>query len=83
MKKGDVQGIPQTQVIIAALNEEEGISLTIGELIYDLRIPHVLVVDGGSTDRTVEVAKNLGARSLCRMEWAKATRWQKPSDTQT
>jgi len=56
-----VQGIPQMQVIIAALNEEEGIGLTIVELIYDLRIPHVLVVDGRSTDRTVEVAKNLGA----------------------
>lgn len=54
--------VPSTQVIIAALNEEEGIGLTIAEL-YNrlLPCPHVLVVDGNSTDRTVEVAKNMGA----------------------
>ena len=50
-----------TQVIIAALNEEEGIGLTIAELHAHLGYPHVLVVDGKSTDRTVEVAKNMGA----------------------
>jgi len=44
-----------------ALNEEEGIGLTIGELVYDLGHPNLLVVDGRSTDQTVEVAKNLGA----------------------
>jgi dolichol-phosphate hexosyltransferase len=51
-----------TQVIIAALNEEEGIGLTIAEMIDTLGDPRVLVVDGNSTDRTVEVAKNLGAK---------------------
>jgi dolichol-phosphate mannosyltransferase len=50
-----------TQVIIAALNEEEGIGLTIAELHAHLGYPHVLVVDGKSTDRTVEVAKSMGA----------------------
>jgi glycosyltransferase involved in cell wall biosynthesis len=51
-----------TQVIIAALNEEEGIGLTIAELMDTLEGSRVLVVDGRSTDRTVEVAKNLGAQ---------------------
>jgi glycosyltransferase involved in cell wall biosynthesis len=50
-----------TQVIIAALNEEQGIGLTIAELKDKLDSPHILVVDGHSNDRTVEVAKNLGA----------------------
>jgi dolichol-phosphate mannosyltransferase len=59
--KGEVYGIPSTQVIIAALNEEEGIGLTIVELKAILDRPRVLVVDGRSTDRTVEVAKNMGA----------------------
>jgi dolichol-phosphate hexosyltransferase len=59
--KGEVQGIPSTQVIIAALNEEEGIGLTIFELKKTLKHPRILVVDGRSSDRTVEVAKNMGA----------------------
>ena len=53
--------IPSTQVIIAALNEEEGIGLTVAEFMDTLEGCRVLVVDGRSTDRTVEVAKNLGA----------------------
>ncbi len=52
----------QTQVIIAALNEEEGIGLTVAELMDTLEGSRVLVVDGRSSDRTVEVAKNLGAQ---------------------
>ena len=61
MAKGEFQGIPSTQVIIAALNEEEGVGPTIAELMDTLGSPRVLVVDGRSTDRTVEVAKNMGA----------------------
>ena len=49
------------QVIIAALNEEEGIGPTIAELKEYLAKAQVLVVDGNSIDQTVEVAKNLGA----------------------
>lgn len=64
MGKGEVQGIPSTQVIIAALNEEEGIGLTIFELKKTLKHPRILVVDGRSTDRTVEVAKNMGAHVI-------------------
>jgi dolichol-phosphate mannosyltransferase len=47
--------------IIAALNEEEGVGLTIAELRQYLEKPWVLVVDGKSSDRTVEIAKNLDA----------------------
>ena len=58
------QGIPSTQVIIAAWNEEEGIGLTVADLMDTLEGVSVLVVDGRSTDRTLEVAKNLGADVL-------------------
>jgi dolichol-phosphate mannosyltransferase len=58
---GKILRIPSMQVIIAALNEEEGIGLTITELTKTLKYPRILVVDGKSTDRTVETAKNLGA----------------------
>ena len=49
----------KTEVIIAALNEEEGIGLTIAELIRNLNAS-IVVVDGCSVDRTVEVAKEFG-----------------------
>jgi len=55
----------RTQVVIAALNEEEGIGLTITEIMDVLDNPPVLVVDGKSTDRTAEIAKNLGAAVTC------------------
>ena len=61
VRTDEVQGIPSTQIIIAALNEEEGIGLTIAELMDTLGNPSVLVVDGRSTDRTVEIAKKMGA----------------------
>ncbi len=55
---------PSAQVVIAALNEEEGIGLTIAELRKYLGAVRVVVVDGGSTDRTVEVATKMGAEVL-------------------
>jgi glycosyltransferase involved in cell wall biosynthesis len=61
VEKGEVRGTPSTQVIIAALNEEEGIGPTISELNKTLKHSRILVVDGKSTDRTVEIAKNMGA----------------------
>jgi dolichol-phosphate hexosyltransferase len=64
LAKAIKQGLFSTQVIIAALNEEEGIGLTIAELMDTLEGSSVLVVDGKSTDRTVEVAKNLGAQII-------------------
>jgi glycosyltransferase involved in cell wall biosynthesis len=50
-----------TQLIVAALNEEHGIGPTLTEFLDNVNTPHVLVVDGHSQDRTVEIAKNLGA----------------------
>jgi len=52
---------PSTQVIIAALNEEQGIGPTINELHEYLQTQRILVVDGNSRDRTVEIAKDCGA----------------------
>ena len=50
-----------TQLVVAALNEESGIGPTLTEFLGKVNTPHVLVVDGHSIDRTVEIAKNLGA----------------------
>jgi glycosyltransferase involved in cell wall biosynthesis len=49
------------QIIIAALNEEQGIGPTIVELQEVLGDVKFLVVDGHSVDRTVEEAQSLGA----------------------
>ncbi len=51
-------------VIVAALNEEEGIGPTLAELREVLVDVRFLVVDGNSTDRTVEVARKIGAEVL-------------------
>jgi glycosyltransferase involved in cell wall biosynthesis len=59
-----VQGNSLTQVIIAALNEEEDIGFTVAELIDSVGSPHILVVDGRSTYRTIEVAKKMGAETV-------------------
>ena len=48
-------------VIIATLNEEEGIGPTLGEMQKVLNNPYTVVVDGNSVDRTIEIAKNMGA----------------------
>jgi glycosyltransferase involved in cell wall biosynthesis len=53
------------QLIIAALNEAPGIGLTIAEMKDTLGGISVLVVDGRSSDRTVEISKNLGAKVVC------------------
>jgi glycosyltransferase involved in cell wall biosynthesis len=52
------------QLVIAALNEEEGIWLTIAEMKDTLGDISVLVVDGKSTDKTAELARNMGARVI-------------------
>jgi len=54
-------------VIIAALNEEEGIGLTLVEISQKFCPNQVLVVDGHSHDWTVEIAKDLGAIFCFRM----------------
>ncbi len=62
--KKTVHDIPLIQVLIAALNEEQGIGPTITELLFYLHNPSLLVVDGRSTDRTSEIAEGLGARVI-------------------
>ena len=50
--------------MLPALNEQEGIGVTINEIKASLsgyQIPRFLVIDGHSRDKTVEVAKGLGA----------------------
>jgi len=51
-------------VVIATLNEEEGIGPTIDEMQKVLKNPYMVVVDGNSVDRTIEIAKNMGADVL-------------------
>ena len=53
--------LPSIAVIIAAYNEEWGVGPTLAEVREILDDPFYLVVDGNSTDRTVEIAKELGA----------------------
>jgi dolichol-phosphate mannosyltransferase len=51
-------------VLLASLNEEEGMGPTLAELSQVLENPAFLVVDGSSTDRTAEIAKESGAEIL-------------------
>jgi dolichol-phosphate hexosyltransferase len=52
------------QIIIAALNEEEGIAYTIAEFKAILDNPRILIIDGKSSDHTAYVAQSLGATVL-------------------
>ena len=51
-------------VLIAAFNEEDGIGPTIAEFKEVLQDPTYLIVDRTSNDKTVEIAKELGAEIL-------------------
>jgi glycosyltransferase involved in cell wall biosynthesis len=57
---------PSILVLMAALNEEEGIGPTIGDLKSSLGDVHVLVVDGFSQDKTAEIARAMGAEVVLR-----------------
>jgi glycosyltransferase involved in cell wall biosynthesis len=52
------------QLVIAALNEEEGIGATIAEMKDYLGDISTLVVDGKSKDKTAQLAKNMGAKVI-------------------
>lgn len=58
----EVKGSIPITVVIATLNEEEGIGPTIKELKRTLEETTYLVVDGNSVERTVEIAKGMGAK---------------------
>jgi glycosyltransferase involved in cell wall biosynthesis len=51
-------------IIIATLNEEEGVGPTIDELREVFQLADIVVVDGRSTDKTVAIAKSKGADVL-------------------
>lgn len=51
---------PDVVVVVPTLNEKEGLAATILEVKRSLGEPYILVVDGKSTDGTVEVARRLG-----------------------
>jgi dolichol-phosphate mannosyltransferase len=57
-------GSPSILTIIPALDEEEGIGPTLAELKEILGDSMYLVVDGNSTDGTVEIAKKMGAEVI-------------------
>lgn len=53
---------PKISIVIPTLNEETGIREVLQSIPYrELVQPEVLVVDGGSVDGTIEVARGLGA----------------------
>lgn len=56
--------IEDTLVIVATPNEEAGFGPTLAEVNDALDNPPCLVVDGRSTDRTIEIAQELGAETL-------------------
>jgi glycosyltransferase involved in cell wall biosynthesis len=64
VEKGDCVA-PSILVLVAALDEEDGIGLTLAELRKCVGGSRLMVVDGNSRDRTVQMAKNLGAEVLC------------------
>jgi glycosyltransferase involved in cell wall biosynthesis len=68
---GSSVGSPRVLVLIAALNEGEGIGPTLAELREVLDNPAFLVVDGNSADRTVEIAKDFGAEVLIQKGFGK------------
>ena len=55
---------PSTLVLIAALNEEEGILPTLGEIREFVSEPSILVVDGRSVDGTAKIAEGLSAQVI-------------------
>jgi glycosyltransferase involved in cell wall biosynthesis len=55
---------PSILVIMAALNEEEGIGPTIAEIKDYLDSPFCLVIDGHSEDSTVKIAEAMGAKVI-------------------
>ena len=54
----------KVSVLIPTLNEEKSIGETIDQIPKDFADLEIVVIDGLSTDRTVEIAKNRGARVI-------------------
>ncbi|HJP91358.1 MAG TPA: TIGR04283 family arsenosugar biosynthesis glycosyltransferase [Pyrinomonadaceae bacterium] len=56
------EGRPSVSVIVPTLNEERSIGCTLSALAKVRGDVELIVVDGGSGDRTTEIARELGAR---------------------
>lgn len=55
----------KTVILLPALNEELAIGKVLEEIRGEVKTPHfVVVVDNGSTDRTAEIAREMGATVL-------------------
>lgn len=63
MKKVDNNCIPKITIVIPALNEEKYIEQTIRSAQNSKHV-EILVVDGGSTDKTIDKAIKAGARVI-------------------
>jgi glycosyltransferase involved in cell wall biosynthesis len=65
---GDVMSSPEISIVMPCLNEEKTIGICIEKAMQALEelgvSGEVVVVDNGSTDRSMEIAKSLGARVL-------------------
>jgi dolichol-phosphate hexosyltransferase len=53
-----------TVIIIAAMNEEKGVGLTIHEISNYFSPNNILVIDGHSNDKTIDIAKKCGAEII-------------------
>jgi len=51
-------------VIIPVLNEAGNLANTLSALVDSPQVKEILTVDGGSTDRTAEIARQVGARVI-------------------
>jgi dolichol-phosphate mannosyltransferase len=71
MKEEGEKGVSSALVIIAALNEEEGIGSTLAEIKNFLDKPFCLVVDGKSVDGTAKIAESMDAQVVVQKESGK------------
>jgi glycosyltransferase involved in cell wall biosynthesis len=62
--ESEKKGAPSILILVATLNEEEGIGSTLAELKEVIGQCDFLVVDGYSSDRTVHTSKSLGANVI-------------------
>lgn len=58
---------PFISLIIPALNEEKSIGLVLQAIPKNL-VGEIIVVDNGSTDRTVKIARHFGAKVVCEFQ---------------
>jgi glycosyltransferase involved in cell wall biosynthesis len=55
---------PSAVVLVATLNEEQGIGPTLSEIGFFVDKPFLVVADGRSTDGTAKIAESMGARVI-------------------